>query len=215
VDLHPDGAPGQARPLRFRLNQSYCDAVRRTGGVPVILAPDPDCIPEYLSMLDGVILTGGDDIDPRPWGGTLHPKSELMHPVRQAFDFALLDALAARPQTPVLGICLGMQEMGVHRGCRLIQHLPDEFPRGGEHADDRVHRVDGEFGRGPVTSAHHQGLGDGGPFEVLARSEDGVIETIRDPRRSFYLGVQWHPERTADPLLGDGVIRRLVDAARR
>lgn len=213
LDLGDAPADGGPRPLRVRLSASYLDCVERVGGLPVVLAPDPKLVPEYLDRLDGVILTGGPDIDPRGWGVPLHDRAEIMDPRRQSFDFALLEALRARPDLPTLGICLGMQEMGVHGGCPLVQHLPDAVATGDQHVDDQVHTIEGPLGRGPVTSAHHQALGDAGPFEVLAVSHDGVIETIRDPRRRFYLGVQWHPERTADPALGDGVVRRLVEAA--
>ncbi len=213
LDLGDAPIDGGSRPLRVRVSATYLECLERVGGLPVVLAPDATLIPEYLDRLDGVILTGGPDIDPRGWGETLHEKAEIMDPRRQAFDFALLDALAARPDLPVLGICLGMQELGVHGGCRLVQHLPDVVATGDQHVDDQIHTIDGPFGRGPVTSAHHQALRDAGPFEVLAVSHDGVIETIRDPRRRFCLGVQWHPERTADPALGDGVVRLLVEAA--
>jgi putative glutamine amidotransferase len=213
LDLGEPPADGGPRPLRIRVNATYLECLERAGGLPVVLAPDPRLIPEYLDRLDGVILTGGPDIDPRGAGIPLHERAEIMDPRRQAFDFALLESLAARPSLPVLGICLGMQEMGVHGGCPLVQHLPDVVPTGHQHVDDQIHEIAGPFGRGPVTSAHHQALGAPGPFEVLAVSHDGVIETIRDPRRPFYLGVQWHPERTADPALGDGVVRMLVAAA--
>lgn len=209
-----DLGPSPPHPLRIRVNEAYLRCVAAAGGVPVVLHPDRALIPAYLERLDGVLLTGGDDIDPRPWGWTLHPKAELMHPQRQAFDFALLDAIGAiRRELPVLGICLGMQEMGVSAGCQLIQHLPDLLASAEEHANDRQHPIEGELGRGVVTSYHHQAIGDPGPFEVIARSPDGLIEGIRDPARPFYLGVQWHPERTADPLLGQGIVARLVEAA--
>jgi putative glutamine amidotransferase len=115
---------------------------------------------------------------------------------------------------PVLGICLGMQLMGVHRGCRLIQHLHDEIADGERHRHDRIHAVESRLGNGPVASWHHQALGDAGPFELIGRSDDGVIEAIRDPGRPFYVGVQWHPERTPDRLMGDGIVQRLVEASR-
>ncbi len=213
LDLGDAPADGAPRPLRVRVNATYLESLERVGGLPVVLSPDPTLIPAYLDRLDGVILTGGPDIDPRGWGVPLHERADIMDPRRQAFDFALLDALAARPELPALGICLGMQEMGVHGGCPLVQHLPDVVATGDQHIDDQIHVVEGPFGRGPVTSAHHQALANPGPFEVLAVSHDGVIETIRDPRRRFYFGVQWHPERTADPALGDGVVRLLVEAA--
>jgi putative glutamine amidotransferase len=201
--------------VRVRVNATYLDMLAEAGGAGVILTPDPQLVPSYLAALDGFLLTGGPDIDPRPFGQPLHAKAEIMDARRQRFDFAMLAALEGRPEAPTLGICLGMQEMGVHAGCRLIQHLDDELARAERHRDDRVHPVSGELGSGPVASWHHQALGDAGRFEVIATSDDGVIEGIRDPRRPFYVGVQWHPERTADRTLGLGVLRRLVEACRR
>ena len=200
--------------FRIRVNAAYLEMLVEAGGVGVILAPDPALIPSYLARLDGFILTGGPDIDVRPFGGTLHPKAEIMEAKRQAFDFALLAALDGRPATPTLGICLGMQEMGVHAGCRLIQHIHDEIADGDRHGGDRIHDVTSDFGNGPVRSYHHQALGDAARFEVIATSDDKIIEGIRDPRRPFYVGVQWHPERTENRTLGLDVMRRLVEAAR-
>jgi putative glutamine amidotransferase len=137
-----------------------------------------------------------------------------MDSARQEAEFALLRALDAVPAMPVLGICLGMQLMGVHRGAELIQHLGDSLPDADRHRNDSKHPVKSELGNGLVASFHHQALGSGADFRVIGRSDDGVIEAITDPARPFYVGVQWHPERTADPVMGLGVIRRLVDAAR-
>jgi putative glutamine amidotransferase len=105
--------------------------------------------------------------------------------------------------------------MGVHRGAQLIQHLGDTLPDADRHRQDRVHAVESELGNGPVASWHHQALGTSADLQVIGRSDDGVIEAVRDPSRPFFLGVQWHPERTPDPTMGDGVIRLFVDAARR
>ncbi|MFM7052665.1 MAG: gamma-glutamyl-gamma-aminobutyrate hydrolase family protein, partial [Planctomycetota bacterium] len=130
----------------------------------------------------------------------------------------LLEALDARPEKAVLGICLGMQMMGVHRGCSLIQHLGDVIPDGERHRNDALHPVEAVRGSplssGIVRSWHHQALADAKGFEVIARSDDGVIEGIVDPARRFYLGVQWHPERTDARETGLDVIRSLVDASR-
>jgi putative glutamine amidotransferase len=200
--------------LRVRVNAAYLDMLVEAGGAGVILTPDATLIPSYIERLDGFLLTGGPDIDVSAFGGTLHPKAEVMERKRQDFDFALLKALDGAPQRATLGICLGMQEMGVHAGCRLIQHIHDEIADGERHGEDRIHPVTGEFGAGPVRSYHHQALGDSGRLQVIATSDDGVIEGVRDPRRPFYVGVQWHPERTENTTLGLEVMRRLVEAAR-
>jgi putative glutamine amidotransferase len=203
----------QARP-RHQVRATYLDAVVRAGGVPVILPALADARIAALDRLDGVVIVGGDDIDTRPFGVPLHPMARVMDPERQAAELAMLAALDARPAMPVLGICLGMQLMGVHRGATLIQHLDDRIADAARHRDDRVHPVETAVGSGPVASWHHQALADAPGFAEIGRSDDGVLEAIRDDRRPFYLGVQWHPERTADPTLGDGVFRLLVQAAR-
>ncbi|MBA4027820.1 MAG: hypothetical protein C0475_01505 [Planctomyces sp.] len=213
---------------RVSVSGAYAEAVWRAGGAPVVVhglpGADPDAVAAgVLDGLDGVVLTGGADPDMRAFGLANHPAAELVHPARQAFDFALLRALGQKPGVPVLGVCLGMQQMGILRGAGLLQHLPDEFPAtAAEHTGDRQHAVvptdgarlgDGAtLPAGVVTSWHHQALGDGGSLRVLARAHDGVIEAVDDPGRPFYLGVQWHPERTRDRALGDGLFARLVGA---
>ena len=203
----------QSRP-RHQVRATYVDAVVRAGGVPVILPASADARCAALDRLDGVVIVGGDDIDTRPFGVLLHPMARVMDPERQSAELAMLAALDARPAMPVLGICLGMQLMGVHRGATLIQHLDDRIADAARHRDDRVHAVQTAVGSGPVASWHHQALADAPGFAEIGRSDDGVLEAIRDDGRPFYLGVQWHPERTADPTLGDGVFRLLVQAAR-
>jgi len=201
--------------LRHEVKGTYVDAVLRAGGVPILLPAIPSMRAAMLERVDGVIITGGPDIDPRPFGIELHPKAQIMEAQRQESEFALLDSLARQPEMPVLGICLGMQLMGVHAGCPLIQHLHDMKPDADRHRLDNEHPVEGSIGCGIVTSWHHQVLAESGPFEAIGWSDDGVLEAIRDPNKQFYLGVQWHPERTKDSLMGDGIIARLIEAARR
>ena len=201
-----------------RNRRTYLDMVAAAGGIPVILPPNAALREEMLDRVDGVVITGGDDIDVSRFGIPLHPKAECMPPERQDAEFALLKALDARPDKPVLGICLGMQLMGVHRGNPLIQHLGDLLPDADRHRNDAVHPVEAERGSllksGAVRSWHHQAISEAKGFDIIARSDDGVIEGIVDPSRRFYLGVQWHPERTEATETGLGVVRTLVEHAR-
>ena len=198
---------------RHQLRSTYVESVAQAGGVPVILPAHEALCAAALEALDGVLLTGGDDIDTRPFGIDLHPAARIMDPSRQAAELALLRALDARPAMPVLGICLGMQLMGVHRGARLIQHLDDVLPDAQRHRGDAIHPVESELGSGPVASWHHQAIADAPGFAVVGRSDDGVIEAIRDRGRPFYVGVQWHPERTPDARMGVGIVRQFVESA--
>jgi putative glutamine amidotransferase len=196
-----------------KLSSALTDAVERAGGVPVILPSLPQRAAELAALCDGAVLSGGDDPIMEPWGIPTHPAATPLDPRRQEFELAFLAALDSRPRVPVLGICLGMQLMGLHCGATLDQHLPDTLETACLHRGRRTHPVQGALGNGLVHSNHDQALSDPGRLEVVARAPDGVIEGVRDPGRPLYLGVQWHPERTADPALGPGLLRMLVRAA--
>jgi putative glutamine amidotransferase len=201
-----------------RNRRTYIDMVAAAGGIPVLLPTIAALREEMLDRVDGVVITGGDDIDVSKFGIPLHPKAECMAAERQEAEFALLKALDARPDKAVLGICLGMQMMGVHRGNPLIQHLGDVLPDADRHRNDAIHPVEAERGSllksGAVRSWHHQAISEAKGFDIIARSDDGVIEGIVDPKRRFYLGVQWHPERTEATETGLGVVQTLVEHAR-
>ena len=201
-----------------RNRRTYIDMVVAAGGIPILLPTIAALREEMLDRVDGVVITGGDDIDVSKFGIPLHPKAECMAAERQEAEFALLKALDARPDKAVLGICLGMQMMGVHRGNPLIQHLGDVLPDADRHRNDAVHPVEAERGSllksGAVRSWHHQAISEAKGFDIIARSDDGVIEGIVDPKRRFYLGVQWHPERTEATETGLGVVQTLVEHAR-
>ncbi len=199
---------------RHEVKHTYISAVLRAGGTPIILPAIASTRAAMLHLVDGVLMTGGDDIDTRPMGIALHEHAQIMEGDRQVAEFALLDALSTRPEMPLLGICLGMQLMGVHGGCTLIQHMHDLKPDADRHRFDNVHPVESAIGSGDVASWHHQALADAGSFEAIGWSDDGFLEAIRDIRKPFYLGVQWHPERTNDATMGDGVIAQLIAAAR-
>jgi putative glutamine amidotransferase len=207
------GITADATAEKYLVGRSYAEMAARAGGVPVILPCLIECVDDYVRRCDAVILTGGGDPILTRWGVPMHPQAKPVDPDRQAFELALLDRLETQPQRPVLGICLGMQLMGLHGGGKLDQCLADTLPTAGQHWEQRAHQVTGELGCGIVHSHHRQALIDAGRLRVVAEAPDGVVEAIRDDERRFYLGVQWHPERTADSTLGLGLFGQLVDAA--
>jgi putative glutamine amidotransferase len=189
------------------------EAIARAGGVPVVLPHDPASALRVLDACSGLVLSGGDDPRMEAFGVPTHPQSVVVHPQRQALDLALLEAAQARPDLPVLGICLGMQYMGLVAGGMLDQHLPDVLPTAADHADNTVHGVQGALGEGEVVSHHRQALRDAGRLKVVARATDGVIEAIADPQRAWTIGVQWHPERMDSGALGGGLFEQLTASA--
>lgn len=234
IAVTPDVSDRSGR-LAATVALTYLDAIRRAGGTPVILHPDPTLIPDYLAAFDAFVFTGGKDIDMTAFNEPNHPQSDRMDPRRQTFDLALHRALAdpAQHETPVLAVCLGMQEMSLIQGGSLHQHLPDTLPTA-DHHRDAVHAVAPTPAaaalalaapspalrrflhtslQGPVASNHHQGITNAGSLTVLATSPDGLIEAVANPHRPFYVGVQWHPERTDHKPTGDETFQALVEAA--
>ena len=200
-----DGKP------RVSLPAAYVEAVAAAGGRPVLLPPTGgDAVKEeLLAVADGLLLSGGGDLDAALWSEPLHPTANVIHPRRQTADLAWL-RLADACGMPLLGICLGCQEMAVARGGCLIQHLPDEpgdvadHGRGGQvrtrhpvtvEADSLLARIVGSE-TFEVNSSHHQAVREAGRgMRVVARSPEGVVEAIEEAAAGrFFLGVQWHPE---------------------
>ena len=199
--------------VRYAMSSSYVDAILAAGGLPVILPPQEGGADELFDRLDGLLLSGGADIDPAVYGDpAIHPMTYGIDPLRDRFEFALLDEALAR-DTPVFCICRGIQVLNVKLGGTLIQDVPDQYETSTIHqqhhagiAKDQIgHRVtpaaDGEiarlYGTEPigVNSFHHQAIKDlGAGLAVAAIAEDGLVEAISLPDRSFVLGVQWHPE---------------------
>lgn len=189
--------------------------VSAAGGLPVLLPPLPEHADRFALLCDGVVFSGGGDPIMERFGEPTHPGARTVDPRRQEFELALLRALEGRPQTPVLGVCLGMQLMGLHHGGALDQQLSETLPTAGCHWPEADHRVEGALGSATVRSNHRQALVASGALSVVAASDDGVIEAVRHDGRPFYVGVQWHPERTADERLGIGLFRQLVRFALR
>jgi putative glutamine amidotransferase len=198
---------------------AYVRAVERAGGRAVLVPPDEDGIDEVLDALDGLVFSGGNDMEPEEYGAETHPATDGTNPARDRGELALLEAALAR-DLPVLAICRGFEVLNVARGGDLVQHLPDvlgheehrEVP--GEFSEHTV-RVDpssriGEV-RGLVKSHHHQGIGRVGEgLREVAWAADGTVEAIEDSEKPFLVGVLWHPEAGEDQRL----FEQLVEAAR-
>lgn len=204
---------------RCEASLAYFESVRAAGGVGVLIPPIVEAIEHYLALCDGFVITGGGDPDMQTFGRATHPKASLMHPVRQKFDTMLLERLRDQRDTPTLGVCLGMQLMALVSGGDLDQHLPDSLATHAQHWQNGHHDVHtsavlGErFGQS-VVSHHRQAVRDPGRLNICARSTDGIIEGVWDSHAKFYVGVQWHPERTGQTPLGQGVFDALVNACR-
>ena len=203
---------------------TYVGAIRRAGAVPALLCPAADVSAEaLLDAFDGLVLTGGGDVDPRRYAGEPHPSVYGIDPDRDAFEIGLTLA-ADRMDLPTLAICRGVQVMNVAFGGSLLQHLPDVpglLPHGipGRDRGGAVHSVKVSAGsrlehafasdRATCSSHHHQGLdrlGEG--LSAVAWSDDGLVEAVeRD--QGWMLGVQWHPEETA---VDDPSQQRLFEA---
>ena len=210
------------------LPSTYADAVRHAGGAPVLLPVPPpetqafaDLAATVVSRLDGLMVSGGGDVDPARYGADPHPRTGGVLPERDAWELALLDAAAERGM-PVLGICRGMQVMAVHGGGSLQQHVPDEVghtdhsPGGDVYGSTAVSTVPGTLLErlvGPTVEAdchHHQAVAEHPGFAAAASAPDGTLEAMEAPGTRFCLAVQWHPEEATDA----GLFAGLVAAAR-
>ena len=210
------GLTGSFRPHEWTaqhfLNQSYFHAIRHFGGIPVLLPvmAEADELNYLVSTLDGLVLTGGDDIDPALFGEAMLNDTVKLCPERDQAEYAVLK-LADEKNLPLLGICRGVQVMNVYYGGTLYQDIPAQIP------NCLLHRMEAPFhrtchscipeqgtpfaSREPfgINSHHHQAIRDVAPgYRAMGRSEDGVIEAIFDPAHRFRWGVQWHPERIWD-----------------
>jgi putative glutamine amidotransferase len=203
----------------------YFEGVTRAGGIAVLLPPQPvddEIAARVLDGLDGLVITGGKDVDPASYGQAPHPTTDEPRRDRDAWEFALL-AGALRRGLPVLGICRGAQVLNVALGGTLHQHLPDVVGHNGHQAGNAVfntsavHTVAGTrlaalIGESSDAQCyHHQAIADlGDGLVVSAQDADGVIEAVELPGERFVLAVQWHPEESLDDLR---LFAAVVDAA--
>jgi putative glutamine amidotransferase len=202
---------------------AYVDAIERAGGRPLLVPPSEEGIEETLDAVDGLLFSGGSDLDPQLYDQEPHGETVGVHPERDRAELALLEAALARDM-PVLAVCRGSQVLNVARGGDLVQHLPDVVGdekhkhTPGTFADHNVTleggtRIAALLGeRAPVKSHHHQGFGRVGTgLRVAAHAEDGTIEAVEDPDRRFALGVLWHPEVGEDMRLFEELVREAAE----
>jgi putative glutamine amidotransferase len=211
ASIRPDGDTS-----RVRLTAAYVTALERAGLVPLIVPPlsTAEAAASVLDSVAGLVLTGGEDVDPARYGEMRHEKVRSVNVARDATEAALIEEARARG-TPVLAICRGIQILNVALGGTLVQDIPSQCDTDIDHDEEsarssRTHKVDVEPGsliskavgteHLTVNSFHHQSVkqvADG--MRVTARSPDGVIEGIESTDEDWWvMGVQWHPEEMTD-----------------
>ncbi|WP_222624431.1 gamma-glutamyl-gamma-aminobutyrate hydrolase family protein [Streptomyces buecherae] len=233
------GLPRVGVTTRFRsalvshsIHRGYIEQVARSGGLPLAIPTvEPEFCDDYLDTVDGLLLTGGEDIDPRFSPGTPRQRDYTYHPRRDAFEFRLARGALHRG-LPVLGICRGSQVLWSVTGNPLVPHLPDV--NGGqvlhrhsptEPAQHSVRLVPGsKVARAydepvvKVASLHHQGLGPQTPgdlrWRVVGHAEDGMVEAFEreDTAAPWAVGVLWHPELPVGDDRTDPLIAAFVSA---
>ncbi|TWT41155.1 putative glutamine amidotransferase [Phycisphaerae bacterium RAS1] len=253
IGLTSSFGPSESRPDRLAatLNAAYADAIYAAGGLPWPIVPPPlggagvapaaagtgvppasvdeSILRELLSRVDGLLFTGGPDLNPVHYGQPRHEKTSVLHDRRDRFDMALFRA-AGDGELPLLSICLGCQIANVACGGQLVQHV-DDLPRAttvehykpdhsaAYHAvtvepSSRLARIVGRT-RIEVNSRHHQVVDRehvGGGLRAVAYAPDGVVEAIEAPGERFLLAVQWHPEDMIDRPEHLALFRALVEA---
>ena len=208
---------------RYILPAEYVDAVRRAGGIPLLLPPGDERLDAVLPLLKAVVFSGGGDLDPDLYGGSRHETIYMVEPERDRSEIDLARRVFDL-EVPTLAICRGSQILNVAKGGTLIEHLPDEV---GETVNHRVppreptphpirvepaSRLAGLLGATDFScmSWHHQAIRRVAPgFEVVAHAPDGTIEGLEAPSHPWLVAVQWHPELTAAE---DPIQQRLFDA---
>jgi putative glutamine amidotransferase len=195
----------------------YVRSVAAAGGAPLLVPPGAD-LEVTLGVVDGLVFTGGSDLDPVLYGAESHPETSGVIRERDDFELSLM-RLALERDVPMLAICRGSQVLNVALGGNLEQHVPD---RVGTESHREVPGVFSEHGvdvvgdtrlasvltaSDRVKSHHHQGFGDlGKGLRVAAQAPDGTVEAVEDPSRQFTVGVLWHPEAGDDLALFEALV---------
>ncbi|MBP7999645.1 MAG: gamma-glutamyl-gamma-aminobutyrate hydrolase family protein [Chloroflexi bacterium] len=195
----------------FMLPTVYVDAVRRAGGIVILIPPGEPHLDQLLKLLDGVIFSGGGDVDPAHYAGVPHPEIYTISPERDEMEMMLARKIIELGK-PTLCICRGTQVLNVALGGTLIEHLPDVVGEAVVHreppdvavphpvqvkSESRLARIMGATAVNPA-SWHHQAVRQPATgLEVVAYAADGTIEALEMVGHPWLMAVQWHPEITA------------------
>jgi putative glutamine amidotransferase len=214
----------------FTLPAEYVDSVRRAGGIPILIPPGENRLDELLPHLDGLILSGGGDVDPALYGGQSHQTVYNVSPERDNSETALVSKIV-ETGLPTLCICRGLQMLNVALGGTLIEHLPDivgeKVPHRAPPRSPVMHPIqiqpDSKLAQIVQTeqvetaSWHHQAPDRVAPaLKVVATAPDGTLEALEMPNHPWLVAVQWHPELTAaDDPTQQRIFDTLVEVARR
>ena len=206
----------------------YFDAIVKTGGVPIVIPPleDQTDLDRVFDLLDGLVMIGGADLDPRRDGFMLHPSVRLLDQRRESFDRRLV-RMASDRRLPLFGIGVGMQLLNVSEGGNLFLHIPEDMPKALPHRDslDPAHRhalevvpgtlMERVYGEGEirVNSTHHMAIDEVAPgFAVTARCPDGVIEAIESIQPDWFaFGTQFHPESESASALDMRIFEEFIE----
>ena len=196
---------------KFALPAAYVDAVRRAGGIPLLIAPGEPRLDELLAALDGLILSGGGDVDPTHYGSPGHPTVYMTDAERDSTELELARR-AATNDAPMLCICRGLQVLNVALGGTLVEHLPDEVSGEITHRKEPSAPTEHTLTILPETqlanllqpglmhgvSWHHQAIRTVAPGLIIAaQADDGTIEAVEAPNHPWLIATQWHPEMSA------------------
>ena len=201
----------------------YVEAVRRAGGIPILLPPGEEDISHILELVDGIIVSGGGDIRPEAYGGNSeHPSLNRLGLERDTLEINIIREMSERKDKPVLCICRGMQVMNVALGGTMYEHIPD-IRETDTHRNEEgfwtIHEVtvnaDSKLAEAMGTdtvhtySGHHQAVKDiASGLKVIAKSPDDIVEGLESIHHPWMVGIQWHPEKSAHE---DSSQQRLFD----
>lgn len=223
--------PNGKSPAFSYIPSGYYNCVQQAGGIPMLVPPnlDEDDLNQLIERVDGFVLIGGADLDPRNDGFQLHPSVKPLERYRERFDRMLAHQLVQR-RIPVFGIGVGMQLLNIECGGNLFLHIPEDIPNSIPHRDhqDLNHRhsldivpgtiIERVYGDGEirVNSRHHMAIDEVAPvFNVTARCPDGVIEVIESTTPDWFaIGTQFHPESEAASALDLRIFEEFIEGVK-